>query len=66
MGHTVISATLASSVTVFRLKKIGKNEIYCNFENFNRVVDIKTSFIEVGPDNIKYCLENQSKPTTNF
>ena len=52
MGHTAVSATLASAVTLkigqHGVKKNKKN--YCNFASFNRVVDVKTSILYMGPN----------------
>ena len=41
MGHTAVSATEASSVTLKIWQR--DKEKYCNFASFNRVVDTKTS-----------------------
>ena len=48
MGHTVVSATQASSVTL-QILQHGAKENYCNFASFNRVVDKKTSIIQMRP-----------------
>ena len=42
MGHTAVSATEASSVTLY-IRQHGAKESYSNFASFNRVVDTKAS-----------------------
>ena len=49
MGPTAVSATEASSVTL-KIWHHGAKENYCNFETFNRVVDTKTSKIQMEPN----------------
>ena len=49
MGHTVVSATYASSVTLY-IWQHGAIENYCNFATFNRIVDTKTIIIKKGPN----------------
>ena len=48
MGHTAISVTKASSVTLNLACEAKAN--YSNFETFNKVVDTKTSIIKMGPN----------------
>ena len=60
MGHTAVSATQASSVTLY-IWQHGAKENYSTFETFNMVVDTKT-----GAKYIKCWLENESKPIINF
>ena len=48
MGHTTVSATKASSVTLNFHH--GAEESYGNVASFNRVVDTKTSRIQMGPN----------------
>ena len=45
MGHTAVSATSAT----LKIWQHGAKENYCNFASFNRVVDTKTSVIQMGP-----------------
>ena len=49
VGHTMVSATKASIVTLY-IWQHGAKENYCNFTTFNRVVDKKTSIIKMGPN----------------
>ena len=49
IGHTAVSATLASSVTLQILQHDAK-ENYCNFATVNRVVLTMTSTIRMGPN----------------
>ena len=49
MGHTAVSATQASSVTLKTWQQ-GAKKNNCNFAAFNRVVDKKTSIIQMGPN----------------
>ena len=49
MGHTAVSATEASSVTLL-IWQHGTKENYCNFATFNRIVDTKTNIIQTGPN----------------
>ena len=49
MGHTAVSATQASSMTL-QIWQHGAKENNCNFAPFNRVVDTKTSIIQMGPN----------------
>ena len=60
MGHTAVSATLAY------IWQHGEKENYCNFASFNRVVDTKTSKIQIGLNILKRWLENESKPIIIF
>ena len=46
MGYA--SATQVSSVTLY-IWKHGAQDHYCKFASFNRVVDKKTSKIQIGP-----------------
>ena len=64
MGHTEVSATHASSVTLYNWQN-GAKENYCNFASFNKVVDTKTSNQNVAK-NIKLWLENESKQIMIF
>ena len=48
MGHTMVSATEASSVTLNWQHR--EKESYCNFASFNRVVNTKTRRIQMGPN----------------
>ena len=65
MGHTAVSVTLVSSVTLY-IWQHGAKENYCNFASFNRVDDTKTSKIQMGPNILKRWLENESKPIIIF
>ena len=49
MGHTAVSATQASSVTL-QIWQNGAKEEYCNFATFNRIVDTKTNIIQTEPN----------------
>ena len=49
MGHTAVSTTQASSVTLYILQN-GSKVKYCNFATFNRIVDRKTSIIQIEPN----------------
>ena len=49
MGHTAVSSTEASSVTLKSWQHGAKGN-YCNFASFNRVFDTKTSIIQMGPN----------------
>ena len=63
MDHTAVSATQVSSVT----HQIWQHEEnYCNFASFKWAVDKKTSIIQMGPNNIKLWLENESQPIMIF
>ena len=44
MGHTAVSTTKASSVTL-KIWQNGAKVKYSNFATFNRIVDTKTSII---------------------
>ena len=69
MGHTVVSVTQASSVTL-QIWQHGAKESYCKFETSKMVVNTKTSIIQIGAKRwfapIERWLENESKPITNF
>ena len=52
MGHTAVSATLASLVTL-QIWQHGAKENYCNFANFNRIFDTKTIVIKKGTNILK-------------
>ena len=65
MGHTAVSATNASSVTLQIWQHRAKGNI-SNFASFNRVVDTKTSIIQNGAKYIKRRLENETKPIIIF
>ena len=55
MGHTAVSATIASSVTL-QIWQDGAKDNYCNFPTFNGIVDAKTIIIQTGPNiRIKRC-----------
>ena len=60
MGHTAVSATQASSITL-QIWQHGAIENYCNFAFFNRLVDKKISIIQNGAKYITFWLENESK-----
>ena len=47
MGHTMVSATQASSVTL-RILQYRTEDNYCNFAPINSAVDTKTSIIQMG------------------
>ena len=47
MGHTAVSTIKVSSVTL-KIWQHGAKEKYWNFATCNRVVDKKTSIIEMG------------------
>ena len=49
MGHSAVSATQASSVTL-KIWQHGDKENYCKFVSFNREVDTKTSKFQMGPN----------------
>ena len=49
MGHHTVQATQASSVDLQIWQYGAKDNIY-NFASFNRVVDTKTSVIQIGPN----------------
>ena len=66
MGHTMVSATEAFSVTLQTWQHEAK-ENYCNFACFNRVVDTKTIIIYYnGAKFITRWLENESKTILIF
>ena len=50
MGHTAVSVTLDSSVTLY-ICQHGAKDNYCNFASFNRAVDTKTC---KNPNGVKY------------
>ena len=47
MGHTAVSVTQASSVTLW-FWQLGAKENYCNFAAFNMVVNTENSIIKNG------------------
>ena len=47
MGHTAVSATRASSVTLY-IRQHGAKESYSKFASFKMVVKTNTSMIHVG------------------
>ena len=49
MSHIAVSATQASSVTLYIWQHEAKQN-YLEFETFKRVVNTKTSIIESGPN----------------
>ena len=53
MGNAAVLATKASSVTLL-IWQHEANENYCKFAKFNRIVDTKTTIIQMGP-NINNC-----------
>ena len=48
VGHTAVSDTQASSVTLL-IEQHAAKENYCNFEIFKSVVNIKISIIQMEP-----------------
>ena len=50
MGHTALSATQTSLVTLKILQHGAKDENYSKFETFQIVVNTKTSIIQKGPN----------------
>ena len=46
MGHTAVSATQSSSVTV-QIWHHGAKENYCDFATFNRIVDTQTIILPI-------------------
>ena len=48
MGHTVVSATWASSVTLY-IWQNGAKEKHCKFASFNGIVDTKASIVQKEP-----------------
>ena len=52
MGHTAVSTTKVSSVTLLVWQN-GAKEKYCNFSTFNMLGDTKTSIIQTKPNYIK-------------
>ena len=53
MGHTAVSATQASSVTL-QIWQHGAKKNNCNLTSFNRVVDKKTGIIKMGPNILNF------------
>ena len=49
MGHTAVSATQASSVTL-KIRQHGAKENDSKFETFKMVVNTKTSINQTGPN----------------
>ena len=49
MGHTAVSATQASLVTLY-IWRNGAKEKYFNFVIFNRIVGTKTKIIQTEPN----------------
>ena len=55
IGHTALSASLASLVTL-QIWQHGAKENYYNFASFHRAVDTKTSIIQMRPNILNFGL----------
>ena len=65
MGHTAVSATKASSVTL-QILQHGAKKKNCNFKALNRVVDKKTSIIKTGPNVLNFGYKMNRPPIVFF